>query len=185
MPRSGTTLIEQILSSHPAVAAGGELNFWGDRLRGWEASGVGAVEAEMLLKAADEYRAVMREIGPEALRVTDKRPSNFEFLWPIRLLLPARASFIAGASGRYVPVDLLRELMGASGLPGSRRPGVLLSSVRAADGPLAQRAAARRFTEVEYETLIADREAETRRLVAFCGLDWDDACLTPERMAGW
>ena len=38
-----------------------------------------------------------------------------------------------------------------------------------------------RFTEVEYETLIADREAETRRLVAFCGLDWDDACLIPER----
>ena len=36
MPRSGTTLVEQILSSHPAVAAGGELNFWGDRLRGWE-----------------------------------------------------------------------------------------------------------------------------------------------------
>ena len=38
-----------------------------------------------------------------------------------------------------------------------------------------------RFTEVEYETLIADREAETRRLIAFCGLDWDDACLAPER----
>jgi hypothetical protein len=35
--------------------------------------------------------------------------------------------------------------------------------------------------EVEYETLIANREAETRRLVAFLGLDWDDACLAPER----
>ena len=39
------------------------------------------------------------------------------------------------------------------------------------------------FTEVEYETLVADREAETRRLVAFCGLEWDDACLAPERNA--
>ena len=38
MPRSGTTLVEQILSSHPAVAAGGELNFWVDRLSGWDAS---------------------------------------------------------------------------------------------------------------------------------------------------
>ena len=38
-----------------------------------------------------------------------------------------------------------------------------------------------RFTEVEYERLIADREAETRRLIAFCGLEWDDACLAPER----
>ena len=38
-----------------------------------------------------------------------------------------------------------------------------------------------RFTEVQYETLIAAREAETRRLIAFCGLNWDDACLAPER----
>ena len=38
-----------------------------------------------------------------------------------------------------------------------------------------------RFTEVDYETLVEDREAETRRLVAFVGLDWDDACLAPER----
>jgi hypothetical protein len=38
-----------------------------------------------------------------------------------------------------------------------------------------------RFTEVDYEALVDDREAETRRLVAFCGLEWDDACLAPER----
>jgi hypothetical protein len=38
-----------------------------------------------------------------------------------------------------------------------------------------------RFTEVEYETLVRDREPETRRLIAFCGLDWDDACLQPQR----
>jgi hypothetical protein len=38
-----------------------------------------------------------------------------------------------------------------------------------------------RFTEVEYERLILDQEAETRRLIAFCGLEWSDACLTPER----
>jgi hypothetical protein len=38
-----------------------------------------------------------------------------------------------------------------------------------------------RFTEVQYETLIADREAETRRLIAFLGLEWDEACLAPEQ----
>jgi hypothetical protein len=37
------------------------------------------------------------------------------------------------------------------------------------------------FIEVDYEDLIADREAVTRRLIAFSGLDWDDACLMPER----
>ena len=38
-----------------------------------------------------------------------------------------------------------------------------------------------RFAEVEYEKLVSDREAETRRLIAFCGLDCDDACLQPQR----
>jgi hypothetical protein len=38
-----------------------------------------------------------------------------------------------------------------------------------------------RFIEVDYEELIADREADTRRLIAFAGLDWEDACLSPER----
>ena len=38
-----------------------------------------------------------------------------------------------------------------------------------------------RFTEVRYETMVADREAETRRLVAFLGLEWDDACMAPEK----
>ena len=38
-----------------------------------------------------------------------------------------------------------------------------------------------RFTEIDYETLVADREAQTRKLLSFLGLDWDDACLAPER----
>jgi Sulfotransferase family len=42
---------------------------------------------------------------------------------------------------------------------------------------------ANRFIEVDYEALVADREAETRRLVAFVGLEWNDACLAPERNA--
>ena len=62
MPRSGTTLTEQILSSHPGVAAGGELNFWGDRLRGWVAPTIGAVErAARLPSAAEAYCAELRQ----------------------------------------------------------------------------------------------------------------------------
>ena len=88
MPRSGTTLVEQILSSHPAVAAGGELTFWADRFRGWDSSKIDTVEAGMLAKAAADYRAQLRDIGHGAVRVTDKRPRNFEALGLIRLALP-------------------------------------------------------------------------------------------------
>jgi len=183
MPRSGTTLIEQILSSHPAVAAGGELNFWGDRLRGWETSRIGAAEAGMLSKAAEDYRALLRQIGPEALRVTDKRPGNFELLWLIRLVLPdARVIHC-----RRDPVDTCLSIFFANfsaRLDYACDRGDLVFFYRQYERLMdhwRRVLPPDRFTEVQYETLIADREAETRRLVAFCGLDWNEACLTPER----
>jgi tetratricopeptide (TPR) repeat protein len=183
MPRSGTTLIEQILSSHPAVAAGGELNFWGDRLRGWDSLRVGAVEASALAEAAEDYRASLRQIGPAALRVTDKAPRNFELLWLLRLALPEARVIHC----RRSPVDTCLSIFFANF--SARQDyacdrGDLVFFYRQYERLMdhwRRALPADRFTEVEYERLIADRAAETRRLVAFCGLEWDDACLTPER----
>jgi tetratricopeptide (TPR) repeat protein len=183
MPRSGTTLVEQILSSHPAVAAGGELNFWADRLRGWDTSHVGAGEAATLSKAAEDYRAQLRQIGPEALRVTDKAPRNFELLWLLRLALPdARVIHC-----RRLPVDTCLSIFFVNFSPRQDytcNRGDLVFFYRQYERLMNHWRCALpsdRFTEVEYEALIASREAETRRLLAFCGLPWDDACLAPER----
>ena len=169
MPRSGSTLIEQILSSHPAVAGGGELSFWVDRLRGWSAAGISSLSADPLFKAAEDYRAELRRIGPKALRVTDKRLWNFELLWLIRLALPDARIIHC----RRHPVDTCLSIFFANF---SAREDYacdrgdlaffyhqyerLMDHWRRALPP-------GRFTEVEYETLIADREAETRRLIAF------------------
>ncbi|MGO9931088.1 MAG: tetratricopeptide repeat-containing sulfotransferase family protein [Steroidobacteraceae bacterium] len=183
MPRSGTTLIEQILSSHPAVAAGGELNFWGDRLRGWDTAKIGPAEVGALAKAARDYCAELRQIGPQALRVTDKRPWNFELLWFIRRALPDARIIHC----RRHPVDTCLSIFFANfgaRLDCACDRGGLVFYYRQYERLMRHwrhTLPADRFTEVEYETLIADREAETRRLIAFCGLDWDDACLKPER----
>jgi tetratricopeptide (TPR) repeat protein len=183
MPRSGTTLIEQILSSHPAVATGGELNFWADRLRGWDAARIGATEAETLSKAAKGYVAELRQIGPGALRVTDKRPMNFELLWLLRLALPdARVIHC-----RRNPVDICLTIFFANFGPRQDYAydrGDLVFFYRQYERLMnhwRRALPSDRFTEVKYETLVADREAETRRLMVFCGLPWDDACLKPER----
>jgi tetratricopeptide (TPR) repeat protein len=183
MPRSGTTLIEQILSSHPAVAAGGELNFWANRLRGWDTARIGAAEAATLSKAANDYVAELSKIGPEALRVTDKRPANFELLWLLRLLFPEARVIHC----RRTPVDTCLSIFFANFGPRQSYAydrGDLVFFYRQYERLMSHWRRALpsdRFTEVEYETLVADREAETRRLVAFCGLPWDDACLAPER----
>jgi len=183
MPRSGTTLVEQILSSHPAVAAGGELPFWAQPDPGWQTSGTGSPEAGKLSKAAEDYRAELRRIGPGALRVTDKRPTNFERLGLIRLALPGARIIHC----RRNPIDTCLSIFFANFAAGHQFAwdrGDLAFYYRQYERLMEHWRRALptdHFTEVQYETLIADREAETRRLIAFCGLDWDEACLTPER----
>jgi tetratricopeptide (TPR) repeat protein len=183
MPRSGTTLVEQILSSHPAVAAGDELSFWIDRLANLKDSTIDRIEGGGLSEAADEYRRLLRQIGPDALRVTDKAPFNFEFLGQLRLLFPEARIIHC----RRRPIDTGLSIFFMNFATSHRyawdRGDIVFAyrqyerlmdhwrRVLPSDG----------FTEVQYETLVADREAETRRLIAFCGLDWDEACLAPER----
>jgi tetratricopeptide (TPR) repeat protein len=88
LPRSGTTLIEQILSSHPAVAAGGELGFWGT-YGAWAMSpGADPFAPQAIQEMAERYQDVLRAISPDALRVTNKNPFNFHFIGLLRLVFP-------------------------------------------------------------------------------------------------
>jgi tetratricopeptide (TPR) repeat protein len=183
MPRSGTTLVEQILSSHPAVAAGGELSFWKDRLDSWQISRQRSIDAATVAQAARDYRALLHRIAPKALRVIDKAPGNFQRIWLIRLAFP-EARFV---HCRRHPVDTCLSIFfthfkGRHDYAYERGDLVfyyrqyqrLMDHWRQVLHP-------DQFIEVEYERLISDREAETRRLATFCGLSWDDACLSPER----
>jgi Flp pilus assembly protein TadD len=183
MPRSGTTLVEQILTCHPAVASAGELSFWDDRLKRWRLRRIGDLKVPAVAEVAEDYRALLRRFGPEAQRVVDKAPANFQRLWLIRLAFPEARIIHC----RRHPVDtclsnFFTNFLGRFDYAWDR--GDLAFFYRQYQRLMNHWRAvlpADRFIEVEYERLIADREAETRRLVAFCGLDWDDACLAPER----
>ena len=183
MPRSGTTLVEQILSSHPAVAAGGELPFWALREYGWDRSGTVSLETGKVSKMGEDYRAELRRIGPGALRVTDKRPANFEDIGRIRLALP-HAPII---HCRRNPVDTCLSIFFTHFMTGHEYAwdrGDIVFAYRQYERLMEhwRRVLPKdRFTEVQYETLVAERERETRRLIAFCGLAWDEVCLAPER----
>ena len=179
MPRSGTTLTEQILSSHPAVAAGGELGFWTNSVAQW---GANSLEADKISTAAEDYLALLRTVGPSAARVTDKSPWNFQLLWALRLAFPdariihCRRNPLDTCLSIYFTNFARQDFAWDLGdLAFQYRQYEWLTdhwrSVLPRD----------RFIEVQYETLVADRQAETRRLIAFIGLDWDDACLAPER----
>ncbi len=141
MPRSGTTLVEQIVSMHPEVGAGGELHFWNQRGAAWLRSG--ADEDALLAKAAADYLGVLRAIAPTAARVTDKMP--FNFLWaglihvafPRAIIIHCRRAAIDTALSihqtHFHPTHAVSDRR--------RRTGRVFPQLPAAHRPLAERAA--------------------------------------------
>jgi tetratricopeptide (TPR) repeat protein len=183
MPRSGTTMVEQVLSSHPDVAAGGELEFWGQH----HLAGVGVFEATAepgtVHELAHEYLAVLRGLSPQARRVTDKMPFNFLLLGLIRQVFP-RATIV---HCRRHPVDtclsiFTTDLLARYEFAADR--GDLAFVYRQYLRLMAHwRSVLPRagFVEVDYERLATDPEQSIPELVAACGLAWNDACLMPHR----
>ncbi|HUC19412.1 MAG TPA: sulfotransferase [Acetobacteraceae bacterium] len=182
MPRSGTTLLEQIISSHPDVAAGGELGFWERRALVWEAALAERIAPPDPAALASDYRAALRTVSPDAPYVTDKMPNNFLWLGLIRTSFPSARIIHA----RRHPLDTCLSIYTKrfSGSFYSRDRASLVFYYRQYQRLMAHWRAvlpSDRFLEIDYEALVTDREAETRRLIAFLGLKWDDCCLSPER----
>ena len=183
MPRSGTTLVEQILSSHSQIGAGGELLFWGTHGPAWYQDTAENSTAERVPRLAADYRALLHRLAPGAARVTDKMPFNFLWIGLIRAVFP-RARII---HCRRSPIDTCLSIYTqyfASPPDYASDRGDLVFCYRQYQRMLAhwrEVLPADRFLEVDYETLVDDAEASGRGLIGFCGLDWEDGCLHPER----
>jgi len=185
LPRSGTTLVEQILSAHPDVRGGGELSFWNERGSAWERAGSAEAKAEQLSSSARDYVRLLQSVASGAVRVTDKMPLNFQWAGLIHLALP-RATLI---HCRRSPLDTALSIHQTHFNPRMWFPtggAALVGYVRAY-----QRLCAHwrrvlppeRFIEIEYEALVDEPEPVIRRIVSASGLAWNSACLFPERNA--
>jgi tetratricopeptide (TPR) repeat protein len=183
MPRSGTTLVEQIISSHPEVGAGGELNFWNERGAEWHRSGSATNEASFLAKAAADYLGLLRTIARTASRVTDKMPFNFLWAGLIHRAFP-HATFI---HCRRTPVDTALSIHQTHFHLGLAFPtgGTELVTYFRCYQRLADHwrnvLPPDRFLEIDYEELTRTPEPIIRRIISACGLTWHDACLRHER----
>ncbi|MGA8440169.1 MAG: sulfotransferase [Candidatus Sulfotelmatobacter sp.] len=182
MPRSGTTLVEQIVSMHPEVGAGGELNFWNLRGAGWHHSTAAGNETPFLAKAAADYLGVLRAMAPTAARVTDKMPFNFLWAGLIHLAFP-RALII---HCRRAAVDTALSIHQTHFHPSLAFPtggAELVAYFRSYQRLIdhwRRVLPADRFCEVDYEDLTRTPEPVIRRIIAASGLAWHDACLRPE-----
>lgn len=191
LPRTGTTLVDRILSSHADVVSAGELTNFALMVKRASATPSNLVLDAQTLLAADrldmakiggDYLDSVRDLAGEARRFVDKMPLNVIYAGLIHRALPNarivclrrhpmdaclsnyRQLFATGFSYynyAYNLADIGRYYLGFDRLVGHWREAL----------------PPRRFMEVAYEDLVADQEAQTRRLLDFCGLDWDPACL--------
>ncbi len=188
MPRSGTSLIEQILASHSHVFGAGELEEFGSFASGMRQTsnvGQGFPEAarnlgpKALRRFGDSYLTSLRRRAPEARRFTDKLPGNYLYIGLIRMVFP-NARIIHSVRD---PVDTClacyrmffqREMNFAYDLADLGRfyrvYARLMRHWRAISPG--------RILDIRYEDMVADQERQTRRLLEFCGLPWEDGCLS-------
>jgi tetratricopeptide (TPR) repeat protein len=180
MPRSGTSLAEQILASHPAVFGAGELTFWHGAYRRLEQTAPNGAPGEPLLAdMARNYLERLTALGNDSLRVVDKMPANFLYAGLIHAVLPnARIIHM-----QRHPLDTCLSIYfqnffnigpyanDLDNLAHYYREYLRLTDHWRATLP------ATALLEVPYEALIADQERWTRRMLDFVGLPWDPKCL--------
>ncbi|HUL45529.1 MAG TPA: sulfotransferase [Steroidobacteraceae bacterium] len=189
MPRSGTTLVEQVLASHPEVFGAGELGVLRDLV---------AREPLVLPPSADRpaWRARLRILGQRYCAsvwgsgvtqrcVIDKMPGNYRYLGFLALMLP-EARII---SVRRDPLDTCFSCYATSFADGHEYTHDLAVLARQylryqrLMGHWAAVLPPGRVLEVSYEALVADLEGEARRMLAFLGLPWSEQCLKFHRTA--
>jgi tetratricopeptide (TPR) repeat protein len=182
MPRSGTTLIEQILASHPTIHGAGELPFLPQIAAemGGVPEGVAALAATRLASLGEAYVARIGALAPGKSRWVDKLPGNFVNAGLIRLILP-EARII---HSRRDPVDACLSCYTKDfESPALAFAYDMTELGRYSRDYLALMAHWRsvlpesHFLEVDYEAVVDDLEREARRMIAFLDLPWDAACL--------
>ncbi len=187
MPRSGTTLVEQVLAAHPEIHGAGELLDISELAAGLSAQ-VGSglaypdcvldMDAEQSRTLAGKYLEALRVRAPQAQRITDKMPGNYLFLGLIALLLPrARVVYC-----RRHPLDVALSIYFTDFSAGHQYSNTfehitaqfrqflrLMSHWRSViPAPV---------FELSYEDMVAKPEAKIRELLEFVDLDWDARCL--------
>jgi tetratricopeptide (TPR) repeat protein len=182
MARSGTTLTEQILSSHPDIEAGGELTVWTPADVEIDPA-LGEFDPDRARAASAKYLSVLQKIGPSAARVTDKLPFNSFHLGAIHALLPKARIIHCQRDPIDTCLSIYTNLFSTRVTFAARKDDLVFyyqQYLRIMDH-WRKVLPADILIDVQYERLITDREAETRRLIAFTGLDWHDSCLQPEQ----
>lgn len=189
LPRSGSTLVERILGSHSEVFAAGELSYFAQALTtaAQDKTNVRPMPRQQLIEASrtldlaclgDAYLSRVRSLGFVERYFIDKMPLNYLYCGLIRMALP-RARIVHVTRHPMASCYAMFKTLFRDGYPFSYDLGEIAAFY----------ASYRRLMrhwhdtmpgfihDISYEQLVAGQEAETRRLLEACGLEWQDACM--------
>ena len=188
MPRTGTSLVEQIIASHPQARGAGELEFWSDTMREYEGQileglfderTMGELAKSYLRTLEERAERISNDKSSSILRIVDKAPVNSDYLGVIHSVFP-RAHIVYM---RRDPIDTCLSCY-FQGFPISLNYTLDLADL-AHYYKEHRRVIAHWFNvlppgqilEVPYESLIADPETWAREIIGFIGLEWNPLCL--------
>jgi tetratricopeptide (TPR) repeat protein len=187
MPRSGTTLMERIIASHPHGAGAGELSeiaylsreiLPASERRRAAARAREKLTAENIQSYAERYLAILQQGHQDARRVVDKMPTNFYFVGVIASLFPNAT--IINAIRHPLDISLSCYFQTFSDLPWSndlKMIAKVYSLYREAMDYWHQVLPEGKILDLQYEQLVEDPEGQSRRMLDACGLDWDESVL--------
>ncbi|MHC4082784.1 MAG: tetratricopeptide repeat-containing sulfotransferase family protein [Planctomycetota bacterium] len=188
MPRSGTTLVEQIIDAHPLAHGAGELHDIEAMASGLQAE-LGStepypecaadLEPDDISRLAGRYLGRLRGITRSAQRVADKSLVNFRHLGLIAAIVPAARIIHCRRDPRDTCVSCYMSGIYPQALPFITDLHNLGFAYRQYERLMEHwsQALPQPILEVVYEAVVDDLEGESRRIIEFCGLDWDDGCL--------
>ena len=186
LPRSGTTLIEQILASHSRVYGAGEIGLGRVAFKSLPAAGQGeqaalasleSISADAFEQIAKQLLSRLQALNASAARVIDKMPDNYLHLGLLAALFPHARFIHCQRDVRDVAVSCW--LTGFDKLRWANEPDHIALRIRDYQRLMQhwRKVLPVPILEVSYEAVVADLEGQARRVVAGCGLEWEPACL--------
>ncbi len=181
MPRSGTTLVEQIISSHALVTGAGELVF-ANQFGASIARGVSKVDAKSLSSFREKYLAELQRESNGNLFVTDKMPNNFRYIGLIVSALPEAKIIHVKRNPAAVCWANYKQYFYSKTLGYCYSLNDVVSYYRLYEDLMEfwEKSLSKNIYTLDYELLTVNQEDETRKLIEYLDLDWDEKCLFPQ-----
>ena len=182
MPRSGTTLVEQIVSSHSEVSGAGELRFVNQFGQGFIA-GLTDINYEAVLFFRKRYLTELAKRADGQAFVTDKMPHNFRYIALICAAFPEAKIIHMQRSAEAICWSNFKHYFASDALGYSCNLGDTVKYYGLYNDLMrfwSQRYSDRIY-HLDYDKLTEDQELETRRLIEYLGLNWEAACLAPQK----